>query len=108
MDTDKVIKELKEELTAIFNEKFADFPNEAKKDLKEFLQKSEEKLKRWTMLLAEGAITQDEFTWLVESQKDLMLFHALYFTGVSKIKIGHFKNKVIDTIINKILKIVIA
>lgn len=106
MDIDKIFNQLKEELLGIFNNSFKDLKGEAKKDLEEFLAQSEEKLRRWTLLLASGDITQDEFAWLVKSQKDLMLFHTLYATGVSKIKLGHFKNKVIKTIISTIIALI--
>ncbi len=106
MDIDEILKELKKELTYLFKETFKDFIKESKEDLNSFLVQSENKLKRWTMLLSQGVITQDEFAWLISSQKDLMHFHALYATGVSKIKLGHFKNKVIDTIIVVIFRLV--
>jgi len=39
---------------------------------------------------------------LVKSQKDLLFMKALNKAGVSKISLGHFKNKVVKTIIDVI------
>jgi len=37
----------------------------------------------------------------------LIMINALYRTGVSKIKIGHFKSKVINTIVDTVIGIVL-
>ena len=107
MEIEKIIKELKAELEKLFTEKFSDFPKEVKTDLEEFIEKSEEKIKRWTLLLRDNAITPEEFAWLIKSQKDLLELRALYSVGISKIKLGHFKNKVLDTILETILRIIL-
>ncbi|WP_417558502.1 hypothetical protein [Mesoflavibacter zeaxanthinifaciens] len=106
MDFEKLLKELKAALVDLFGEKWGDLKNEAKKDIEQFLADSEVKLKRWTELLANGDITLEDYEWLIKSQKDLMLMQALHSAGVNKISLGHFKNKVIKTIID-VVKIVV-
>lgn len=106
MDFNELFKELKKEMLAIFKEDFGDFPNEAKNDLEDFLLSSKDKLLKWTDLVRDESITHEEFAWLLESQKDLMLFHALYAKGISKIKLGHFKNKVIRVILSTVFKFI--
>ena len=106
MDFEKLLKELKAALVDLFGEKWGDLKSEAKKDIEQFLADSEVKRKRWTELLANGDITLEDYEWLIKSQKDLMLMQALHSAGVNKISLGHFKNKVIKTIID-VVKIVV-
>ena len=107
MDFEEILKELKANLLAIVKEKFFDFKNEGKKDMLAFLKSSEDKLKRWTNGLKNGDLELEDFEWLVKSQKDLLVMNALYQTGLSKIKLGHFKNKVIKTIVKTVTAIVL-
>lgn len=108
MDFDNILKELKSELLALLNNKFTNLSKESKKDIDAFLKQSEEKLKRWTLLLSQGELTQEDFEWLVKSQKDLMLFQALHTAGVSKIKLGHLKNSIVNVIVRTIIKLVVV
>ena len=100
MDFEVILKEMTKSLVDLFGEKWSDLKGEAKKDVDQFLKDSKEKLKRWTVLLAAGEIDLEDYEWLVKSQKDLMLMQALHSAGVHKISLGHFKNKVIKTIID--------
>ena len=106
MDFDKLLKELKSSLVELFGEKWKDLKGESKKDIDQFLKDSEVKLKRWTHLLVNDDIDLEDYEWLVKSQKDLMLMQALHSAGVNKISLGHFKNKVIKTIID-VVKVVV-
>ena len=102
MDFDKILQELKKSLVSLFNDKFSEFSKESKKDIELFLSESKSKLERWTSLLAQGKLTVEDFEWLVKSQKDLFKMKTLQAAGISKISLGHFKNKVLKTIIDTI------
>lgn len=102
MDFDKILQELKKSLVSLFNDKFNEFSKESKKDIELFLSESKDKLERWTSLLAQGKLTVEDFEWLVESQKDLFKMKTLQAAGISKISLGHFKNKVVKTIVDTI------
>lgn len=108
MEIGNIIKDIKSQLVDLLGIKFENLKDESKKDVQEFMKSSEEKLKRWTTLLAEGKLTPEDFKWLVESQKDMVVLKGLYAAGVSKIKLGHLKNKilsiVIDNVLGKVLK----
>ncbi|MEM6720161.1 MAG: hypothetical protein AAF611_12625 [Bacteroidota bacterium] len=99
MDFKDLLKELKGNLLHLMGAKFDDLKAESKKDVQDFLNASKDKLERWTTLLAQGNITLDDYKWLVESQKDLVVLQGLYAAGVSKIKLGHLKNSILDTVI---------
>ncbi|MDC8006027.1 hypothetical protein POV27_18390 [Aureisphaera galaxeae] len=102
MEFEDILNELKERLSQLFGEKYGEFGRESKKDIEAFLAASQEKLERWTLLLANGGLSSDDFQWLVKSQKDLIALKALERAGVSKISLGHFKNSVIQTIFDTI------
>lgn len=107
MDFEALLKEWKSALITIFGEKWTDLKNESKKDIDQFLNVSKDKLKRWTELLVNGDIDIEDYEWLVKGQKDLMLMQALNSAGVQKISLGHFKNKVIKTIIDVVKAVVL-
>ncbi|MDO6675420.1 hypothetical protein MK851_09990 [Tenacibaculum sp. 1B UA] len=102
MDFEKILQELKKSLISLFSDKFSEFSQESKKDIELFLNDSKDKLERWTSLLAQGKLTAEDFEWLVKSQKDLFQMKALQAAGISKISLGHFKNKVLNTIVSTI------
>ena len=106
MEFKDILKEIKGNLLDLMGTKFDDLKSEAKKDVQDFLSASKEKLERWTTLLAEGNLTIQDYKWLVESQKDLVVLKGLYAAGVSKIKLGHLKNSILDTVINTAIGIV--
>ncbi|MEN1784312.1 MAG: hypothetical protein AAGF77_04150 [Bacteroidota bacterium] len=99
MDIDAIIRELKGTLLNTLGDHYDGFKKATKADLEAFLKASEGKLSRWTMLLANGDLSIDDYEWLVQSQKDLMEMKALQQMGISKISLGHFKNKVVKTLV---------
>lgn len=108
MDFEKIIATLQTALQEIFENKYKGFTKESKKDINAFLQDSKEKLKRWTLLLEEEKLTLDDFEWLLKSQKDLLHVRALKTAGISAISLGHFKNKVIRTVLKVVKGFVFA
>ena len=108
MDFDTLLKELKINLISALGTSYLQYSSEAKHDIEAFLHDSKNKLERWSRLYKEGHINQDELTWLVKSQKDLLVLKALYQAGVSKIALGHLKNKIIKIVIDTVKVAVFA
>jgi hypothetical protein len=104
MDFDKLIKELKDEIVALAKEKFDEQGNEIVQDMQVYLEHSKEKLQRWAVLFQDKKIDKDELVWLLKSQKDLLLLKSLQNLGISSISLGHFKNKIVDTVLSKIVE----
>ncbi|WP_299674369.1 hypothetical protein [uncultured Dokdonia sp.] len=103
MDFDIIFKELKEEITELAKDKFNEQSNAIAQDMQEYLAHSKEKLQKWAKLFKAQSIDKDELIWLLKSQKDLLLLKSLQNIGVSSISIGHFKNKIVDTVLSKIV-----
>ncbi len=107
MDIEELLKLLKDELLKVLGESYSDYKKETKKDIEAFLEISKVKLERWTSLLASKDLTVKDYQWLLESQKDLLVLNALYQAGVSKLRLGHLKNKIIKTIVNTVVAAVL-
>lgn len=107
MNFEELFNDLKEEIITEAKEKFGEQGKDIITDMEEYLAHSKEKLKKWTLLFAEEKIDKDELAWLLQSQKDLLILKTLQNAGISNISIGHFKNKVIDSVFTKILELAV-
>ena len=105
MNFEQLFNDLKEEITAEAKEKFGEQGKDIIADMEEYLTHSKEKLKKWTLLFADGNIDKEELAWLLQSQKDLLILKTLQNAGISRISIGHFKNRVIDSVFSKIIEL---
>lgn len=75
--------------------------DDALRDGKTFLLKTEADLKRWTRLLANGSLSKDDFEWLVQGRKDLAEMELLKQRGLLQVRIDKFTNGLIDLVIEK-------
>jgi hypothetical protein len=77
-----------------------DFPQAATQDANAFLTEARKDLKRWTKLLAQGKINQQDFTDLVEAKRALAEIHALTQTGIALARLERFRTGLIDLVVN--------
>jgi len=105
MNFEQLFKELKEETVAMAKDRFGNQADNVVSDMKNYFDHSRDKLEKWTELFAERKIDKDELTWLVKSQKDLLTLKTLHTAGVNKIALGHFKNKIMTTVLQKLILI---
>lgn len=103
MDIDKLLEDLRKNLITVLGDKYKEFKPEIQKDVNVFLENSKEKLLRWSILLVENSITEDEFAWLLKSQQDLVTLKALQGAGLSKIKLNNIKNTIFKTVLQTII-----
>ena len=103
MDIEKLLEELRKNLIQVLGDKYKEFKPEIQKDVKVFLENSKEKLIRWSILLVEKSITEDEFAWLLKSQQDLVTLKALQGAGLSKIKLNNIKNSIFKTVVQTVI-----
>lgn len=106
MDIKQLLKELKSGILELVKEKLGIENKEVKKEINAVVNQSKVKLERWSLLLKSGDLTREDFLWLVESQRDLLQLHSLRALGISQIKLGHFKSKVIDFIGKTVFKFI--
>jgi len=106
MDIKELLKELKNGIIDLVKEKLDVESKEVNKEIRSIVNQSKEKLERWSLLLKNGDLTKDDFLWLVESQRDLLQLQSLKAIGISQIKLGHFKSRVIELIGQTVFKFI--
>jgi hypothetical protein len=79
---------------------FHGFENEARDDAKAFLEKTKQDIQRWTKLLAQGDLTEQDFSDLIQAKKALAEIHALRQTGVALTKLERFRSGLINLVID--------
>lgn len=84
---------------------FDDFEEQAREDAKDFLKKAESDLKRWTKLLSEKKITEQDFGDLIQAKKALVEIHALTQVGIVLTKLERFRSGLISLIIDKAFEV---
>ncbi len=106
IDIEKLLKELKEESAALAKQVFKEFKTDAETDALDLICSLEEDIKTWTLLLAKGELTKDEFEWLVMAKKDLIEMIALKHAGISLIKLDELKAKLLNLVITKVFSLI--
>ena len=98
---EEFVDAIKEGVKQLAKENFDGFENEAKSDAEAFIEKSKQDLQRWTKLLAQGDINEEDFSDLVNAKKALAEMFALRQAGLALVKLEKFRkgfiNLVIDT-----------
>ncbi len=79
---------------------FDGYEIEAKDDAEAFLEKTKVDVKRWTTLLAEGKLTEQDFSDLIQAKKALAEIHALRQAGVALTKLERFRSGLINLVID--------
>jgi hypothetical protein len=67
-------------------------------DGKDFLEKTQDDIRRWCKLLEEGTLTQGGFAMLLAGKKDLAELAELKRRGLSRAELDRFMNGLIDMV----------
>lgn len=106
VDFEAILNTLKDQLTQLAVSTVKNYAGQAKADAQALLNSIEQNLRIWTLQLANGLITKDDFEFLVLGQKDLVAMNALKQVGLAQIRVDEFKNSVLNLIINTITGVV--
>ena len=98
-----ILDKLQSEVTNLALVTFQNYKNEAKTDALKLLENMKENLKTWTLQLANGELSKDDFEFLVLAQKELIEMHALKQAGISLIQTDEFKNSLLNLLTKTIL-----
>ena len=93
-----LFNELKTNALALAKASFKSFTKQAEEDAKTLLDNMKDKLERWATLLAQGAITPDDFELLLGAQKNLTEMTALQKAGLAVIKAEQFRDSIVNLI----------
>lgn len=106
IDFTAIFTELENGVIALAKTSFKSYINEAEQDAKNLLDGMKDKLQRWVLLLAQGALTIDDFELLITAQKDLVVMAALEQAGLAEIKAEQFRDSVVNLIIDTVLSVI--
>jgi len=104
---DEILKDLKDNALELIKGTLLEYKDQAMEDVHEFLDGSKNKLEKWTTGLAKGELSKEDYRWLIESQKDLLVMNGLKQAGLAKIQIDKLKNAVLNMIVDTVVDIVL-
>ena len=101
-----ILNQLKTAIINLAQATLSNYVKSARKDAQALLNAMKDKLEKWTDLLASGALSTEDFEWLVYSQKDIVEMTALKEAGLAQIRIDQFRGSVINLIIDTVFSMV--
>jgi exonuclease VII small subunit len=103
IDFNKILQDLKTAVESYAKDKATDYWKETVGDANQFFEASKDQLERWTLRLAKGELTLDDFEWLVKGKKDVAEMTLLKQAGLSLIRIDEIKGGLLDVIVKTII-----
>ena len=103
-DFNQIFNDIKNQLGPLAEQDLKEFAGQGKQDAEAFLEQSRANLATWVQQLANQEITQDEFTFLVESQKAAAEMTALRAANAGQVRIDQFR----DSVFNVVIKTAVA
>jgi len=107
-DFNDIMKEIKKAVEVLAETTVRKYKDQAVKEAGILLKTMQEDLKRWTALLASGAITTAEFEWLISSYKEEAKMKSLEKAGLAITRVHQFAmgvlNTAIDVVFEKVLE----
>lgn len=98
------ISTLEHDLLDFAKENLEEYKDDLLKDGTTFIEKTKSDLERWSEGLASGALSADDFEFLLKGKKDLAEMEALKQLGLSQIRIDKITNGLIDVIAGSVIK----
>jgi hypothetical protein len=103
-DFNQIFNDIKGQLGPLAEQNLKEFAGQGKADAAAFLEESKANLAKWIQQLANREIDQDEFTFLVESQKAAAEMTALRAANAGQVRIDQFR----DSVFNVVIKTAVA
>jgi hypothetical protein len=104
-DFDKFWEALKAGLMDLAGNLGQQYLQAALQDGNNFINAQQAHLQRWTVELATGKLSKEEFEDLVMGQKDLSEMVILKQEGLAQVQIDRFVNGVLNLVINTAVKV---
>ncbi|HEU0209623.1 MAG TPA: hypothetical protein VFQ78_11675 [Candidatus Udaeobacter sp.] len=99
-DFNKVFDDIKKQVGTEAKTDLKEFSDQGKQDAQAFLEQSRDRLEKWMQLLADKQIDEEEFGWLVESQKAAAQMEALREANAGNMQIEKFRDSVFQITVN--------
>lgn len=104
-DFDAFFARLKEELVDLAESRLDALSDRAIQDGERFLDDSKEDLRRWTRLLEEGRLSEEDVASLVRGKKDLAEMAALKQAGLAAAEADRFRDALFDRILGTVRRV---
>ncbi|WP_103026774.1 hypothetical protein [Salinibacter altiplanensis] len=98
-NVDAFFDALRDEITDLAETHLQEMQEAALKDGEAFLNQTRDDLERWSRLLEQGELSQEEFESLVRGQKDLVEMEALKQAGLAAVRAEQFRDALINRIV---------
>lgn len=102
---DEYIKAVIDGSKSLAQSNFSDLINEADQDTKAFIDTIKGDLIKWSGMLADKKISEQDFRDLVEAKKDLVKIQALTMAGLTLTRCERFRSSLISLLIDKAFEI---
>ena len=102
-DFKTLFEQLKKEVSNLAVTSVGQFKKEAETDAQNLLENLKQNLQAWTVQLASGEMTSDDFEFLVMGQKELIEMNILKQKGMALIDLDKLKISLINQIIKTTL-----
>ena len=104
-DFDEFFVRLKEELVDLAESRLDALADRAIQDGEQFLDDSKEDLRRWTQLLEEGRLSEEDVASLVRGKKDLAEMKALKQAGLAAVEADRFREALLSRVIGTVRQV---
>jgi hypothetical protein len=98
-DFNQIFNDIKGQLDPLAEKNLKEFAGQGKQDAEAFLDDSRAKLEKWVGQLANKEIDEDEFRWLVESQKAAAEMETLRAANAGTVQIEQFRDSVLGIVV---------
>ena len=105
-DFNQIFNDIKGQLGPLAEQNLKQFAAQGKQDAEAFLEQSKANLQKWVQQLANKEIDEDEFRWLVESQKAAAEMVALRAANAGTLQTEQFRDSVLSVVVNTALSAV--
>ncbi len=102
----KIFKGLEDEAIKLAIAGFTQYKDQAKTDAVNLMESLKVNLENWTIQLAEGKLSKDDFEFLVLAQKELIEMNALKQAGLALIKADEFKNSLLNLVVKTVIGLI--
>ena len=105
-DFQTLFDQLKKEVSSLAGSSVQQFKKEAEADGQNFLESLKQNLQNWTLELATGEISKEDFEFLVMGQKELIEMNILKQKGMALIDLDKLKISLINQLIKTTLSVI--
>src|SRR5262245_58008219 len=99
-DFSRFLEELTTKLTDLAEQQWTAYRDAAISDGTAFVDKIKADLERWSQLLASGALSKDDFAWLVQGKKDLAVLEALEQEGLALARLDQLRSDLVNLVVD--------